>query len=355
MIRKMMLIPTVILFAMFSLTARSWGEEAKEAPAFPPDLIWINSEPLTIKALSGKIVLIDFWDYTCVNCIRTFPYLNEWHKRYSKYGLVIIGVHTPEFEFARDPDNVKKAIAQYGIEYPVVLDNDYKVWNLYGNRYWPNKYIIDQDGRIVYDHSGEGGYHETELTLQRLLKKTGTEAVFPAPYMSADKVESGSLCYPMTPELYLGYRRARMGNAEGNKPNEVVNYKDSGQYIDGYIYANGLWLNGPESMAHVKPDRGLNDYIAIKYHAISVNAVIKPRKYKPYRVYVKQDGADVQRPDWGADMRSDEDGRTYLEISESRMYRIIKNEQFGNHILKLYSESDSFDIYAFTFGSCEIK
>ena len=132
------------------------GTVAPELPDYSAEK-WVNSEPLDMQELRGKIVMIDFWEYTCVNCIRTLPYVTEWHKRYADYGLVIIGVHTPEFEFCKNRENVERAVDDFEIEYPVVLDNDYEIWRAYDNHYWPRKYIIDTNGYIVYDHAGEGG------------------------------------------------------------------------------------------------------------------------------------------------------------------------------------------------------
>src|SRR5438105_2429319 len=131
---------------------------------------WIHGGPVSLRELRGKAVaLVDFWDYTCVNCIRTLPYIVEWHRRYAQHGLVIVGVHAPEFSFAREGDNVRKAIEQFQLEYPIVLDNEYKIWRAFSNRYWPAKYLIDSNGRIRYYHFGEGGYGETEGQIQQVL------------------------------------------------------------------------------------------------------------------------------------------------------------------------------------------
>ena len=136
---------------------------------------WINSDPLKISDLRGQVVLIDFWTYTCVNCVRTLPYLREWHAKYADHGLVMIGVHTPEFEFEKDFANVKKAVEDFEIEWAVALDNDYGTWRAYENRYWPAKYLIDQNGVVRYTHFGEGAYAETEETIRRLLEESGSD------------------------------------------------------------------------------------------------------------------------------------------------------------------------------------
>ena len=141
---------------------------ARPAPEFAPGA-WINSAPLTLEQLRGKVVLVEFWTYTCINCIHVTPYVKQWHERYKGDGLVVVGVHTPEYDEEKIPGNVRDAVRRYGITYPVVQDNDYATWNAYGNQYWPALYLVDQDGRIVYRHYGEGGYDATEAKIRALL------------------------------------------------------------------------------------------------------------------------------------------------------------------------------------------
>src|SRR3989338_8304440 len=134
---------------------------------------WINTKLLTMEDLKGKVVLVDFWTYTCINCLRTLPYIKEWHEKYAKHGLVIVGIHTPEFEFEKDIRNVKDAVKRHKIKHPIALDSNYEMFKAYNNHYWPRKYLIDADGKIVYDHIGEGGYGETEEKIIELLNKIG--------------------------------------------------------------------------------------------------------------------------------------------------------------------------------------
>jgi len=329
---------------------------AVHAPEFPPNHIWINSPPMTMAQLKGKVVLIDIWDYTCVNCIRTLPYIQEWHRRYAPYGLTVIGVHTPEFDFARQKDNVATAVKSFKLTYPIVLDNEYKIWDSYANRYWPRKYLINQDGIIVFDHAGEGGYIETEKKIQELLKKNQPGLKLPAPYIHPGPPESGGLCYPTTPETYAGYLRGKLVNPGGYQAGKVAAYTDPKGYTPyGHLYLQGTWESHAEGLRHGRKSNLTEDYVALPYRAISVNAVIKPAREKPYRVYVRQDDQWVLKEDRGKDLRVDEKGRTYLLIEDSRMYQIIKNKSYGQYVLKLSSDSESFDLYAFTFGSCLIS
>ena len=162
---------------------------------------WFNSGPLTLESLRGKVVLVDFWTYSCINCLRTTPYLKRWDATYRDAGLVIVGVHTPEFAFERDPDNVRAAIADLGIEYPVALDPDYETWEAWGNRYWPAKYFVDRRGHVRFAHFGEGAYEESEAVIRRLLAEPGLPPSVSSSL--ADRTPDG----PQTPETYLGYAR----------------------------------------------------------------------------------------------------------------------------------------------------
>jgi thiol-disulfide isomerase/thioredoxin len=148
-------------------------EQNKPAPEFTGIDTWLNSKPLTLQQLRGKVVLVDFWTYTCINCIHTLPQVESWHEKYKDKGLVVIGVHTPEYPFERETSKVSAAIAQYGLRYPVAQDNRYATWNAYGNQYWPAFYLIDKQGRVVYSHFGEGDYDETEAAIRAQLAKAG--------------------------------------------------------------------------------------------------------------------------------------------------------------------------------------
>ncbi|MGI0076453.1 MAG: redoxin domain-containing protein, partial [Nitrosopumilaceae archaeon] len=202
----------------------------KKAPELVGIAGYINTTPEELKAvMQNKVVLYDFWTYSCINCQRTIPYLNAWNDKYTDQELLIIGIHSPEFEFEKDMSNVERAVKQYGIKYPVVLDNDHQTWNTFENRYWPRKYIADDEGYIRYDHIGEGGYDETEKVIQDLLKERashlGLKVVEAQPLVELKEFEHTSL---RTPELYFGYNftpgRNQLGNSEGFIPGNDVEY-----------------------------------------------------------------------------------------------------------------------------------
>jgi thiol-disulfide isomerase/thioredoxin len=356
---KSLITLTVVLAAVAGCKGRDMsngnapGVNAPEFPEYGPER-WINSEPLTMEGLDGKIVLIDFWEYTCVNCIRTLPYVTEWHRRYADHGLVIIGVHTPEFEFGKDRANVARAAREFGIEYPVVLDNDYEIWTAYANRYWPRKYIINPDGKIVYDHAGEGGYAETEEVIQSLIRELNPGADLPA-VMKPVRPEdvAGAVCYPRTPELYCGYLRAKYGNASVH-PEEIHNYVDGASHSEGHVYLSGLWRLGEERATYEGDGSDENGYLLIPYSANEVNAVMNAPEGETVRVYVRRDGAPLAAEEAGADIIVDADG-SFINVSVGKMYRILNAREYGSGELSLHPAGPGLSIYAFTFGSCEVE
>jgi thiol-disulfide isomerase/thioredoxin len=341
--------------ATLPVRAADGEREAPQAPEFPSGMQWLNSPPLTASGLKGRVLLIDFWEYTCVNCIRTLPYLKAWHERYAEKGLTIVGVHTPEFAFAKDLANVTRAVKEFGLKYPIVNDSAYQIWNRYGNRYWPAKYLFDKNTRLRHYHFGEGAYGDTEQEIQKLLKEIDPAVSLPKimePIRGTD--QPGAVCYPVTPELYAGYQRGEIGNEEGFQRDRTATYKDPGNYRDGFLYLHGSWHSDGESLRHARTIASAKDYVALRYHALEVNCVFKPERGKPIKILVSQNGAPVRPADRGEDIRVDAKGTTYLVVDKPRMYRIIKNKQFGTYDLKLACAQEGLGIYAFTFVSCEV-
>lgn len=338
------------------LISEDWPQPAPSLIGRPED--WLNTDGKPLKLKKGTVYLIDFWEYTCVNCLRTLPYLQEWNRRYGKDGLVIIGIHAPEFEFSKDPRNVAAAVKKLGITWPVLIDSQYRNWRMFHNSFWPRKYFIDSRGIIVADHRGEGGYGESEAEIQKLLRQIHPGIKFPRvmePVRGTDR--PGAVCYPVTHEIYAGYRgfaTGQHGGLDSYTVDATASLNDPGApHPDGVLFGTGPWLLGRESLRHARETREPADYLAIKYHALECNAVIKPEGGKPVRVLVTQDGKPVARADRGADLRCDESGATYITVDEPRMYALIKNAQFGSHELKLASTSPDFGLYSFTFSSCE--
>lgn len=306
---------------------------------------YINAEQVTLADLKGKVMVVDFWTYSCINCIRTIPYLNAWYEKYSDDGLVIVGVHTPEFDFEKNPDNVQAAVEKFGIKYPVVQDNDRETWDAYENRYWPRKYIVDDEGFIRYDHIGEGEYEETEKVIQALLQERaanlGMNINIDTSTANPEDAQSVNFAQINTPELYFGYEYARapLGNAEGFKPEQTVTYTltDDAEIMSNRIYLSGDWVNNADHM-ELKSDTGK---IVLQYSAKAVNIVAGGAG----TVHVAEDGKPVA--DFaGRDVA--EDGS--FEIDGQRLYNLVSHSRYGQHTLTIDVTGEGFQIYTFTFG-----
>ncbi len=309
---------------------------------------WLQGGPVSLSALRGKgVALIDFWDYTCVNCIRTLPYVVQWHRRYAEDGLTVVGVHAPEFSFARQSEFVAQAVKDFQIEYPVVLDNNYVIWRAYSNRFWPAKYLVDGQGRIRYYHYGEGGYRETEALIQRLLVELNPHLKL-APPMDAvrDSDRPGAVCHRVTPELYLGHQRGQFGNPQGVAPGPAREYRDPCVRMEGMVYLDGKWLVGDESAQAAAE----NASIAIRYTAKEVNLVMAPPAAAAVRVVMALEG-DQQR---GQDTHI-ENGRTVIVVDRPRMYNLVANDEVRSGGLKLTAAGQGLTAYAFTFTSCALN
>ena len=332
------------------------------APEFAPGA-WLNTDsPLTRERLRGQVVLVDFWDYTCVNCIRTLPYVTSWNDRYADRGLVVVGVHAPEFRFARARPQIEAAVAEHGIGYPVLLDNDYQTWDRYAVKAWPTKALIDPDGYVRYVRQGEGGYAETERAIQALLRERDPAVELPRimPPLRAEDAP-GAVCYRTTPELYAGYQRGSLGNPQGYAAGSPVVYELPLQRDEPFLYAAGIWRAGPESLAFAGQDGG---QIVLPYHAAGVNAVLSPSadpvevalNLRPADVdplvEVWQDGAPLTPVNAGADIIYEDGGISGVLVERPRMYELVRNPEYGAHELALVFRANALALYAFTFNSC---
>jgi hypothetical protein len=315
---------------------------------------WYNGDPFSIQSMRGNILLIDFWDYCAQNCLRTLPYTQEWNRRYTDFGFVPVGVHSPQFPFAKDPANVSDVIEKFGIRYPVVLDNEFLTWSAFRVRLWPTKFLIDKNGFIRYRQEGEGFYQDFEHAIQLLLTEVGYHGEFPLimePLRDTDV--QGAVCYRVTPEISTGYQRGTVGNTEGYFPESVVEYRDPNVYIPGRIYLNGTWLL-ERNYVKLEEQEGNEGYVVLTYEALEVNAVIKPEGERHFQVFVMQDDKYLRAENKGDDVRIDAEGRSFMLIDEARLYNVVKNKEFGEHKMKLISRSNGFALYSISFVSCVI-
>lgn len=310
---------------------------------------WFNSDPLPMAALRGYTILIDFWDYTNQSCIHALPYTKEWHKRYSDKGLVVLGVHTPEFPFARDPLNVRAAIEKLGIKHAVVMDNEYLVWGSFRNQVWPTKYLVDRHGYIRYLHTGEGSYQSFEQSIQSLLAEGGYHDDFPLvmdPVHDFDR--PGAVCYRATRQILTGWQRGTIGNVEGHSPESTIHYADPGFHVQDRLYLDGNWFND-RNFLKLETAEGVEGSLIVSYHAKEVSAVIKPEGERNFQVFVLQDGEFLTKLNKGDDVRIDDQGRSYFLVNDAKLFSIIKDSEFGEHTMKLSTRSNGFALYAISF------
>jgi len=304
------------------------------APDFTGTQRWFNSEPLSLERLRGRVVLVDFWTYTCINCIRTFPYLRAWDAAYRSRGLTIVGVHTPEFSFERDAGNVRDAIAQSRLRYPVAQDNDYRTWNAWGNRYWPAKYLIDARGRVRYAHFGEGDDDKTEAAIRSLLQEAGAERLGGVARVGAtEKVGTEA-----TPETYLGSARAE-GWLPGRPRNGTRIYDAPAGLTESRFALDGTWRVAEEYATAVR-DASLEANVVGK----GVYLVLSSRDGMPRRLRVELDGRPIRAADAGPDVH---DGQ--VTVRRQRLYRLVQLDHTERHRLTLRF-APGISGYAFTFG-----
>ncbi len=303
---------------------------------------FVNTSGITIGELVGKkVVLVDFLTYSCINCQRTFPYLNAWYKKYKDQGLEIIGIHTPEFAFEKDIENVRRAMNQFGIVHPIVLDNDYATWRAYGNQYWPRKYLIDIRGDIVYDHIGEGAYEETEMKIRELLgerAKVLGEGEMPNEVPLAASEISKIQNFAQSPETYFGSKRNEyLANGLVGRPG-VQTLKLPATFKPNALYLGGTWNFTPE---HAAATTGAS--VVYRYYGKEVYIVASSET--PVGMEVWQDGKLI-----GAEAGEDVDKNGIVTVQASRLYKLIRNPEAGDHVLELRIKDPGALLFAFTFG-----
>ena len=307
---------------------------------------WLNSAPLDAQALKGKVVLVDFWTYSCINCLRTLPYIKAWAEKYRDQGLVVIGVHAPEFAFERDEGNVTKAMKELGINYPVAIDNDYKIWRAFNNEYWPAHYFADAQGRIRYHHFGEGDYAESERVIQQLLREAGAKTVADG-LINADAKgvqQAPDMNQVLSPETYVGYQRAEHFVPDTSLvPDKVAAYTPPTRLALNDWSLGGQWNVGAErATAGASASR-----IVYRFHARDLHLVLGPgADGKPVRFKVLIDGqapADAH----GVDVAPDGSGR----VTEQRLYQLVRQtDVVKDRTFSIEFLDPGVSAYAFTFG-----
>lgn len=315
-------------------------------PGFDGATGWLNSTPLAAADLRGKVVLVDFWTYTCINWLRTLAYVRAWAQKYRELGLIVIGVHTPEFPFEGDVENVAAAAKAMDVDYPIVLDSDYRVWGAFGNRYWPAVYIADAEGRIRQHHFGEGAYDECEWAIQMLLREagavgTGDDLVSPELdgfEMQADWTNLGS------PETYIGYEQGRSFASPGGASfDEARNYVAPELLQLNQWALTGDWTIGPRAGVL----NGAEGGIAFRFHARDAHLVLRTREPGtpvPFRVLV-----DEEPPGASHGLDVDEGGQG--TVTQPRLYQLVRQRgRIADRTLEIDFRAPGVEAYVFTFG-----
>ncbi|WP_175832836.1 cytochrome c biogenesis protein DipZ [Burkholderia cenocepacia] len=318
-------------------------------PSLDGAVQWLNSPPLTAAGLRGKVVLVDFWTYSCINCLRTLPYTTAWARKYAPYGLVVIGVHAPEFAFERDIGNVKKAVHDLGIDYPVAIDNGYSIWRAFNNEYWPAHYFIDAQGRVRHHHFGEGEYVQSERAIQSLLAEAGHPDALNVPLGLAGAPAKGALAAAdsadvRSPETYVGYARAESFASPGGVVRDAAHRYDAPAQPDlnGWGLA-GTWSVGAERAALAAPD----GRIVYRFHARDLHLVLGPgANGRPVRFRVTLDGTAP-----GAAHGADVDAQGYGTVTGQRLYQLVRQPgAIADRTFAIEFLDPGVDAYAFTFG-----
>ncbi|MFA7059438.1 MAG: cytochrome c biogenesis protein DipZ [Pedobacter sp.] len=313
-------------------------ENGLKDPYPAPELIgiqdWLNSKPQTLSGLKGKVVLIDFWTYSCINCVRTLPYITGWDRQYRDKGLVIIGVHAPEFEFEKNVANIKSAIARYGIGYPVAVDNDLETWLNYKNRYWPAHYLIDKNGQVVYTHFGEGDYDVTENNIRYLLGLKSKAEVMPPTNESPTVTDQ-------TPETYLGYKRA--GNFAGASPlkhDTIASYQTTASLPKHHWTLGGKWRVEGERITAQDSDAVLT----LNFTSRKVFLVMGTSGGKQQEIRLSMNGQPLGE-NAGKDVHEDA-----VLINGHTLYELVNQASPKTGLLEIKTLAPGFEAYAFTFG-----
>jgi cytochrome c biogenesis protein CcdA/thiol-disulfide isomerase/thioredoxin len=328
----------------------SAGGDSAAGPATMPDLagatLWINSPPLTPESLRGKVVVVDFWTYSCINCLRSLPYIQAWYSKYKDSGLVVLGIHTPEFPFEKDEANVRKAVAELGIAYPVAMDNDYRIWRGFHNKFWPAHYFIDATGRIRYHHFGEGEYDQSEAWIRGLLQEKNHQPLpDSATKVAAAGAEAASnLETVQSPETYIGYTRAEnFASPGGFNEDDAKVYRAPVRLNLNAWALTGRWKDESQIATLLSPSGA----IIYRFHARDLHLVLGPGSDgKPVRFRVTLDGKPPGE-DHGVDIDADGNGT----VTESRLYQLIRQQGAArDRVFRIEFLTPGVQAFAFTFG-----
>jgi hypothetical protein len=312
---------------------------------------WLNSDPVPDAALGGNVALLVFWDFACGASLHTLQYVREWDRRYRPCGLVVVGVHTPKFAFGSERDTVRQAVRRLGVDLPVVMDNGYRLWSQYGISVWPTLILVDKEGYVRCQLEGEGGYVRFERELRMLLQDANVLEELPESMVPLRQTDMpGAACYRVSPELFAGYQRGSVGNVEGQVPEATSRYADPGIYADGRFYLEGNWLCTRDTVLN-RTEEASPSRLILPYAALEVNGVLKSESGSTVNLMVQQDDRSLTEENRGRDVRIEDNGSSILVVGEASLYNIVKNRDFGAHVLRLGVRESGLAVYSFAFVS----
>jgi thiol-disulfide isomerase/thioredoxin len=328
-----------------------------KAPDFSFDAVWIDNGkdvPHSIMNYRGHVLLIDFWEYTCINCIRDFAVLKRWYAKYHSDGFDVIGVHYGEFAIGFSVANVRQAAKEYGLPWPVIADIHGSIWNAYDSDVWPNRYLIDQNGNIVMHVEGEGNSRPMEEKIRALLAPTHPDIKTIAIDPPDDTFTPQ--CGIPTQETYVGnwFGRGALEDPQGYSEGDVINFKDAKEPNDGGVVLNGKWETGHDGVTSAGGKKPVE--AELRYHARAVYSVLSlDNSKKSVRVYIRQDGKALDHDNAGKDVQLDSNG-SYIDVSEPRMYYVVLNPAFAPHLLLLEPQDSGLTLHSFTYGNnCQLN
>jgi thiol-disulfide isomerase/thioredoxin len=328
---------------------------ANPAPEFKEITGWANSQPLSIKGLKGKVVIIDCWTYTCIFCLRTLPMMRRLQQKYGKYGLQVVEAHSAEYHFATDHANIKRALSQYNInDVPVAFDTNNKTWEAYGNMYWPKHVFIDHNGFVRYEHAGYGGMEDFEDVVVELLQEAGNKPVEEEEQNDPkDEIYDiyGMQFYGMAPEICVGYSRLRrFGNNQTLKPEALNVVVDPGSHDVNVVYLRGRWIWRREGVQYGAGGKERSAAVIMKYNAAKrVHCIMGTSDGKPGKIEIKLDGNHLTREQLGRDAKLESDV-SIANIEWSFMHNLVRADKPETHEIEIIPRSDNIVFYTFVFG-----
>ena len=337
----------VVVASQSSPSSVAGTVDVQHLPVGPalPDLTdakgWLNTAPLSPADLHGKVVLYDFWTYSCINCVRTIPHLRAWYDRYRADGLVVVGVHSPEFDFEKDHGNVTAAVQHLHVDYPVALDDNMDIWNAFGTQYWPEEWVADRQGHLRYQHIGEGDDTATENVLRKLLGVPATAPRAGRPSTTGFG-QPPSSTQNVTAETYLGLDKGVAGAQPG-----LVTYPNVGALANGVVHLVGAWNATGQQVESAAPGAA----IVIGTRARSVNLVMASSTGGSVKVVVQLDGQPLPPADRTSATQVDAQGQTFLTVSASDLYPLVLGPRVEDHTVRLIAQAPGLQAFAFTFGA----